>query len=147
MRDTPMSFQLKRLLSVFVLQLFIMDAGVAADKTQAWGARMTTSHSSITAMRNRNKHAKAWIGEQARGWGQGSRITNTLTTSMGFHLQSSQKALDEIKSNTNQVNSMSASACGTCVTLQNTGDNASISGSLITSVNSGSVTSFAAFNN
>lgn len=142
-----MSFQLKLLLPALALNLVIINPGVAADKTQAWGARMTTSHSSITAMRNRNKHAKAWIGDQTRGWGQGSRMTNPLTTSMGFHLQSSQKALEEIKSNTNLINTMSASACGTCVTLQNTGDNASISGSSITSVNSGSVTSFAAFNN
>ena len=118
---------------------------IAADKTQAWGGHLNSSHSGT--MRNRNQNAKAWIGEQARGWGQGSRLTNTLTTSTTFHLQSSQKAIETINSNTSQVNSLSVSACGTCTTFQNSGNTYSITNSSVSSVNSGSITSASIFNN
>lgn len=140
-----MSRLVKFLLPLVYISLADVHASWAADKTQAWGARMTASHSAT--MRNRNKSARVWVGEQVRGWGQGSRITNGLTTSMAFHLESSQKALETIKSNTDVANRMSVSACGTCVSLENNGNDYAISGNAVNSVNSGSVTSLAEFTN
>lgn len=140
-----MSHLSKLILSVVFINLLMINTAPAGDKTQAWGARLN-SFNSVT-MRSRNQNARAWIGEQARGWGLGSRITNTLTTSSSFHLQSSKKALDNIKSNNDQTNFISVSACGTCVNLQNTGNNFSINNTSINSVNNGSTTSAGLFNN
>ncbi len=135
----------KLMFPVLIANLSLADSAVAADKTQAWGARIKSSQSAT--MRNRNQNARVWVGEHARGWGLGSRITNTLTTSMAFQAQSAQKALENIKTSNSQTNNYVSSACGNCVTFQNSGNNYSITNTMITSVNTGSVTSTAIFNN
>lgn len=140
-----MRIPFKFILTLLIGNLFFaIDCG-ASEKTQAWGARMGDTKSAT--MRNRNKNARVWMGEQARGWGVGSRMNSALTTSMNFHVKSAVQALSNTQSNANQASSFSASACGTCTTLQNIGDNFVISSSSLSSVNSASVTSHAAFNN
>lgn len=117
---------------------------VAADKTQAWGGKINGNSSST--MRNRNQHARIWIGEQSRGWGAGSRVTNPLTTSSAFHLQASNEAVRALQINENDVITYSTTACGTCVSFQNNGNNFSVINNSVVSTNSGSVTSTSQFN-
>lgn len=128
-----------------LIMLLNTDFAMAGDKTQAWGGRVNGLIAGT--MRNRNQNARIWIGEQARGWGAGSRITNSLTTSMAFHLQSTRNAQQALAINQNEPNNFTSSACGTCFNYQNTGNGFSIGNNAVTSTNSGSVTSTSLFNN
>lgn len=141
-----MSASAKFLLAATVLStLLSAPAAYAGDKAQAWGARMPNSRN--TTMRNRAKSARVWIGEQARGWGVGSRMTSNLTTSMHFHAKGAAQAVDAIKTNRTQVVRESVSACGTCITLENSGDQFAITNSVLRSINGASVTTYAEFFN
>lgn len=141
-----MSISAKLLVVTVIFGSLSFNASVyAGDKTQAWGARMPNSKN--TTMRNRNKSARVWIGEQARGWGLGSRMSSNLTTSMNFHANAAVQAVEDLKSNNTQRVRESVSACGTCVTLENSGDQFAITNSGLTSVNGASVTTYAGFFN
>ncbi len=117
----------------------------AADKAQAWGGKLPNTKNAT--MRNRNKSARIWIGEQARGWGVGSRISSSLTTSMNFHTKASTQALNALKENKTQIVRESVSACATCVSLENSGEHFAITNSVLTSINGASVTTSAEFSN
>ena len=129
---------------ILLLSLVGSGLSVAADKSQAWGGKINGNSSST--MRNRNQHARIWIGEQSRGWGAGSRVTNPLTTSTAFHLQASKDATKALQINENDVITYSTTACGTCVSFQNTGNDFSVINNSVVSTNSGSVTSTSQFN-
>ncbi len=130
---------------IVLLGLIGSGLSVAADKAQAWGGKINGNSSST--MRNRNQHARIWIGEQSRGWGAGSRVTNPLTTSSAFHLQASNDAAKALQRNENDVITYSTAACGTCVSFQNKGNDFSVINNSVVSTNSGSVTSTSQINN